>query len=612
MAKQPKAAYIVGIDLGTTNCTMAYAKIDNSDDDHSNVLIEQFNIPQISMAGTQGTAFALPSFLYFPLSEELKSKIAGISWDSTRSHCTGLFARERGAELPMRMIASAKSWLCHSGIDRRAKMLPISADESHGDFSKMSPLEACSELLRHLREAWNSVMDDAPFSHQQVLITVPASFDPSARQLVLEASEIAGYPEVILLEEPQAAFYAWLHRHHEDWRKLLKVGDSILVVDIGGGTTDFSLISVTDEGGNLSLQRQAVGAHLLLGGDNIDLGLAYLVKNKWEEQGQAIDDWQLQALVHACRNAKEKILSDDAIKNVDITIMGRSSRLIGGSLKTKLSKADVHALVVDGFMPLTKPQERSPLERRAGIQQVGLPYAQDARISCQLAKFLSMTGETESASMEQFVLPTTVLFNGGTMKAVVLRERLVELLNTWAKELGKNPITILPDSDYDHAVSRGAVYYGLARSGKAVRIKSGTSRSYYIGVEEAAPAVPGMPTPLKALCVVPFGLEEGSEAELDNQEFALVVGEQATFRFFSHATPTLTSGVEPIIGTVVKNWKQELTELHPVETMLDKLESDGKTIRVKLKSHVTELGVLELWCVAADGRQWKLEFDIRE
>lgn len=606
MTKVKKAKYIIGIDLGTTNCTMAYAEIDNS-----NCTIQQFSIPQVTSAGNQASAYALPSFLYFPLSEELKSKIAGIAWDSTRTHCTGIFARERGAELPARLIASAKSWLCHSGIDRRAKILPISADEKLADFNKMSPLEACSELLRHLREAWDFSMTEAVFSNQEILITVPASFDPSARQLVLEAAEIAGYPQVILLEEPQAAFYAWLHKHQEDWRKLLKVGDSILVVDIGGGTTDFSLIAVTDEGGNLSLQRQAVGSHLLLGGDNIDLSLAYLARGKLEELGHNIDEWQLQALVHTCRSAKEKILSDESIKSVDITIMGRSSRLIGGSLKTKLSKAEVYGLVLDGFMPLTKPQERSPVERRAGIQQIGLPYAQDARISCQLAKFLSMTGEVDSDSMESFILPSALLFNGGTMKAGALQERLVELLNSWAKELGKSPLKVLPDSDYDQAVSRGAVYYGLARAGKAVRIKSGTGRSYYIGVEEAAPAVPGMLTPIKALCVVPFGLEEGSEMELPDQEFALVVGEQATFRFFSHSTPKLASGLEPVIGTVVKNWKQELTELHPIETLLDKLESDGKTIRVKLRSHVTELGVLELWCVAPDGRQWKLEFDIR-
>lgn len=604
MVKASKTQYIIGIDLGTTNCTMAYA-VDNSELPQ----IQQFSIPQISTGGMESTNEAFPSFIYFPLQEELKAKIAALSWDPKRKHCAGVFARDRGAELPARMIASAKSWLCHSGIDRRAPILPISADDA---ISKMSPLDSCAELLRHLREAWETKMPTATFNEQKLLITVPASFDPSARQLVQEAAQIAGYPEVILLEEPQAAFYGWLHGQSDNWRNLLVVGDTILVVDIGGGTTDFSLITVAEDGGNLTLQRQAVGSHLLLGGDNIDLSLAYLAKNKLEEQGHAIDEWQLQALVHNCRMAKEKLLSGSTENRVDITIMGRSSRLIGGSLKTELSREEVHNLVVDGFIPLIGPEERSKLERRSGIQQIGLPFAQDARISSQLAKFLSMTGEVDNAGMEGFIMPTAVLFNGGTMKADALRGRLVDLLNGWAKILKKDPIKVLPEPDYDRAVSRGAVYYGLARAGKGIRIKSGTSHSYYIGVEEAAPAVPGMSAPLKAFCVAPFGMEEGSELDLADQEFALVLGEQAMFRFFSHATPKLSSGIDPVMGTSIKNWKQELTELHPIEALLDNKEGDEKTVRVKLKSRVTELGTLELWCVSQDNRKWKLEFDIRE
>lgn len=582
---------------------MAYAK---SDADVP--AIEQFSIPQITASSTEGEASALPSFLYFPLQEELQAKISAISWDPSSSHTVGVFARERGGEVPGRMISSAKSWLCHAGIDRREKLLPVGSD----GIEKMSPLEACAAILSHLREAWDSKMGKFPFAKQQILITVPASFDPSARQLVQEAAEMADYPEVILLEEPQAAFYSWLYTHADSWRDQLSVGDSVLVVDIGGGTTDFSLIAVANEEGNLNLQRQAVGSHLLLGGDNIDLSLAYLAKGKLEEQGHNIDDWQLQALVHACRQAKEKIMSEDAPKSVDVTIMGRSSRLVGGTLKTKITKDEVQKLIIDGFMPLTGPEERSPTERRVGMQQIGLPYAQDARISCQLAKFLSMTGESDNGSMENFIVPSAILFNGGTLKSAALRQRMVELLNSWAEQLGKDPIKVLPDPDLDHAVSRGAAYYGFARSGKAVRIKSGTSHSYYIGIEDAAPAVPGIPTPLKAVCVVPFGMEEGSEVDLDHQEFALVVGEPATFRFFSHATKQLANGAEPSVGTAVKNWKQELLELHPIETHLEKSDSDGKTIRVRLKSRVTELGVLELWCVAHDGRKWKLEFDVRE
>ena len=268
-------------------------------------------------------------------------------------------------------------------------------------------------------------------------------------------------------------------------------------------------------------------------------------------------------------------------------------------------------MILDGFVPLVEPDERSPVEKRAGIQQIGLPYVQDPRISCQLAKFLSMTGESDSQQMDQFILPAAVLFNGGTLKSSAIRKQLITLLNNWAKKLKKPPVKELTGADYDFSVSRGAAYYGLARLGHGVRIRGGTSRSYFVGVEEAAPAVPGISPPMRAICIVPFGLEEGEERELENQEFALVLGEQATFQFFSHATPKLSNGTEPSVGTILRNWKQELSELHPIETKLDKSEGDGKTVRVKLKSKVTELGVLELWCVAPDSRKWKLEFDIR-
>jgi molecular chaperone DnaK (HSP70) len=599
-----KAEYIIGIDFGTTNCTMAYAKVGLEQE------IVQFAIPQIIGAGNFGDSPALPSFLYFPLKEELEKGVANVTWDSSKKYCVGAFAKERGAEVPGRLIASSKSWLCHSGIDRREKLLPLGEEEEN--LLKLSPLEACAELLRHMREAWDAKNPKALLKKQQVLVTVPASFDPSARQLIQEAAEIAGFPPVILLEEPQAAFYSWLHDQSETWRSSLKVKDKILVVDIGGGTTDFSLIEVKEQEGNLTLERIAVGSHLLLGGDNIDLALAYFAKNKLEEQGHSIDDWQLQSLIHASRKAKEVLMGSNPPSQVDVTIMGRGSRLIGGALKATLSHQEIIRLIVDGFMPKVAPEEQSTIEKKGGIQQTGLPYAQDARITCQLAKFLSQTGETNKQDLSAFILPTAVLFNGGTMKADALQERLVEVLNSWAKKLGQPSVTVLEKPDYDFAVSKGAVYYGLARTGKAIRIRSGTNRSYFIGVEEALPAVPGLSTPLRAVCVVPFGMEEGTEKELDNQNFALVLGEPATFRFFSRAAPHLENGAQPVMGTSVKNWKTELTELHPIESHMDKGSEDGRTVQVTLESKVTELGVLELWCAAKDGRAWKLEFDLRK
>lgn len=599
--------FFIGIDLGTTNCTLAYCALEQGEASED-VPIQQFSIPQITKSGVEEECPNLPSFIYFPLDEELSSQTTGVSWDPSRPLCTGTLAQSRGAELPSRLIASAKSWLCHSEIDRRAPSLPMGAEEG---IEKISPLDACMELLKHLKEAWDHKMN-VPFIEQTVFITVPASFDPSARQLVQEAARQAGYPEITLLEEPQAAFYGWMHIHKQDWRNHLHVGDCILVIDIGGGTTDFSLIGVEEEKGNLTLKRLAVGTHLLLGGDNMDLSLAYLAKGKLEQQGQEIDEWQLQSLVHSCRKAKELLLGDNPPKKVDLTVLGRGSKLIGGSLKTSLTADEIIPFIVEGFAPLVSPTERSQLERRAGLQQLGLPYAQDARLTCQLAKFLSMTGETTSASMENFTVPTAVLFNGGTTKASALRQRLLEQLNQWAKHLGKPPVKILRDADYDFAVSKGAVNYGLAKFGKAIRIRSGTSRSYFIGIEDSLPAVPGIPPALKAMCIAPFGMEEGSEFHLETQEFSLVVGEPATFRFFSRATPKLSDGTIPAMGTVVRKWQHELTELHPIETILDKAEGDGKTIRIHIGSKITELGMLEVWCQAADHRKWKLEFDVRK
>ncbi|MGM0440332.1 MAG: Hsp70 family protein [Chlamydiota bacterium] len=598
--------YIIGIDLGTTNCTMAYAA--NDQEGGSDPQIVQFLIPQIVQNSLQGEVNSLPSFLYFPIEGEAAAGSVAVDWDAERKFCVGSYARERGSEVAHRLIASSKSWLCHDGIKRRGKILPLDGDES----SQMSPIEVCSEFLKHLREVWDISYSEDPFTEQTILVTVPASFDPSARQLVQEAAVMAGYPEIILLEEPQAAFYAWLYSKGENWRQELNVGDSILVVDIGGGTTDFSLIAAQDNQGDLELERTAVGAHLLLGGDNMDLSLAYLAKGKLEDEGHEIDEWQLQGLIHGCRNAKEKLLGFEAPEFWEVTIQGRGTGLIGGSLTVTITREEAQQFLIEGFVPLVGSDERSLSEKRGGMQTVGLPYASDARISCQLAKFLSMTGDSNDSRMENFVMPTAVMFNGGALKSEAIKFRIIELLNQWAEEHQRPAIKVLSNHDLDCAVSQGAAYYGLARMGKGIRIKGGTSRSYFIGVEESIPAVPGMPKPLKAVCVVPHGMEEGSQASLEDERFSLLLGEQAQFRFFSRDVPKLSNGQEPDIGYSLRNWKRELTELHPIETVLEKNEDDGKTVSVTLHSKVTELGVLELWCSADDGRKWKLEFDLRQ
>ncbi|MGK5594820.1 MAG: Hsp70 family protein [Parachlamydiaceae bacterium] len=589
---------IIGIDLGTTNCTMAFTEADNSQP------VVQFPILQMTKNGKEEIS-SLPSFLYFPLPEESNKK--GFEELADNQLCVGSFARDRGSEVPHRLVSSAKSWLCHSAINRREKILP--PFEEARNF-KISPLEAIAETLKHLRKAWDLRNPDELFNEQQILITVPASFDPSARQLVLEAAQSIDYPEVILLEEPQAAFYAWLDNHKDEWRKILKVNDQILVVDIGGGTSDFSIIEVGEENGSLILNRKAVGSHLLLGGDNFDLALAYFARQKLEEQGRSIDEWQFNFLTHACRRAKEQFLSEDPPEQIELVIQGRGSKLIGNSVKVSLTLDEVLERIIESFAPMIHPQDSAQPERLQGLQQIGLPYVKDARLSAQLARFLSFSDATE-ATLGHFIVPNFILFNGGTLKAHKLRERLSELLNSWAKLFNQPEVKVLPDADLDFAVSRGAVAYGLARAGHSVRIKGGTSHSYFIGVEDAMPAVPGIAPPLKAYCIAPFGMEEGTERELKECQFNLLLGEKAAFRFFSLPTKSLSSGIEPDVGTVVKNWKQELTELHPVEVILSKNGLEQSLINVHLKSKVTELGILELYCFSEDGNTWKLEFDTR-
>lgn len=531
---------IVGIDLGTTNSTLAYA---------TSSTIEQLPIPQMISREMEGEKFSLPSFYFFPLEEG--------------EPCVGWYAKERGAELPDRVISSAKSWLCHDLIDRRSPFLPLGELEQ-----KRSPVDVCTAFLQHLKQA-------LPLRPGTVLVTVPASFDPGARQLVQEATESAGFSEVILMEEPLAAFYAWLSAHEKEWRNLLKVGDTVLVVDCGGGTTDFSLIEVEDLDGELSLKRKAVGDHLLLGGDNIDLALAHLAQSKL---GDELDEWQFQSLVHASRNAKEKLLGRTPPESFDLTIQGRGSSVIGGSFQITLKREEVEKLLVDGFFPHVPLNVEIVEEKRSGISKVGLPFARDPRISAQLANFLA-TSET---------LPTAVLFNGGTMKAVAFQERILTLLSDWRGEKVRN----LPDADLDYAVSRGAVYYGWIRANNGLRVRAGTSRSYFIGVEGAAPAIPGVPPPMKYVRLVPFGMEEGSEVTLEEQRFSLRLEEKAFFRFFSQNNPQ----------------DEKLAELHPIEALLESQGEEGTTVMVKLTAKVTELGILELWCVAEDGRKWKLEF----
>ena len=597
--------YVIGIDLGTTNSAIAFARQPVDPRDASTVAL--LSIPQLVNPGEVRDEPLLPSFLYIPGVADFPAGSVALPWDESPSAVVGALAQKRGAEVASRLVASAKSWLSHSGVDRTAPILPPHAPDG---ITKVSPVTASERYLEHLRRAWDSKVSDAPFAEQQVFVTVPASFDPVARELTLEAAKDAGYRNLELLEEPQAAFYAWIERH-ADWRERVNVGDLILVIDIGGGTTDFTLIAVTEHGGDLQLDRVAVGEHILLGGDNMDLALARHLEQQLLEKGTKLDAMQLHALWQQCRLAKERLLDPATKKREEpVTILGRGTGLVGGTIKTKLLREDIDRILTDGFLPRVASHEM-PQRRRMGFAELGLPYAADAAITRHLARFLrQQAAQSEHGAVRRtpsgLATPTHVLFNGGVLRSGIVRDRVVEVLNGWLEQEGAAPVTPLLGEDLMHAVARGAAYYGLAKAGRGVRIRGGIARTYYIGIESSMPAVPGMSAPVKALTVAPFGMEEGTSATLRTQEFGLVVGEPAEFRFFQSASRKNDSA-----GTMLDAVGDDLEELSPVEVTLSGNGNVGEFVPVTLETVITETGLLQLWSVARDGRRWKLEFNVR-
>jgi hypothetical protein len=564
-----------------------------------------FHIPQIVSPGEIKNQPVLPSFLLLPEAHDVPKNGLALPWNLKKDLAIGEFARNRGAELPSKLISSAKSWLCHAGVDRTEAILPWETSEA---TKKISPLEASSKLLEHIKEAWNYRMaSDDPaciLENQDVYLTVPASFDAVARELTVQAAKMAGLEKLTLLEEPQAAFYSWLETNKGEWRKTIAVGESILVFDVGGGTTDFSLIEAVEENGQLQLKRVAVGNHLMLGGDNMDLTLAYAVQNKLAQKGIKLDSWQFRGLWHSSRAAKEKLLSNFDVESEPIVVLGRGASLIGGTIRTELTRSEVKQILVEGFFLKCDRNDYPREKTRVGIKEMGLPYESDPAITKHLAEFI---GKQVDRGQDSFIkFPSAVLFNGGVMKAALIRERILELLNDW----GGKEIKDLSSIDFDLAVAQGAAYYGMARQGKGIRIRAGIARPYYIGIESAMPSVPGIPTPVKALCVVPFGMEEGSEIEIHEKEFGLVVGENAEFLLLASNTRK-----EDRAGEIIEDWGGEIDEVTKMETLLPTTEEEqgGVIIPVCLHTKVTEIGTLELWCVSRkNNRRWKLEFNLRE
>ena len=593
--------YVIGIDLGTTNSVVAYASIDVDSD---TPLIELLQLPQLIAAGTVEAHESLPSFVYLATEAEANNQSLDLPWPSETKTAVGQFARTRSADAPNRSVVSAKSWLCHNKVDRRAPILPFDAPD---DVGKISPVEATRQYLAHLAAAWNHKFPDTPIQQQQVVLTVPASFDPVARELTRESAVAAGLPaDFVLLEEPQAALYAWLNQQGDDWRKKLSVGKTILVCDVGGGTTDLTLISVEEEAGNLELNRVAVGNHLLVGGDNMDLATAHVVAEKFAEKGTKLNPWQSVSLWHSCRKAKETLMSPSGPETHSISVLGRGSKLIGNTVTTEVNKGEIASMLLDGFFPVCSLNDRPQTQPASGFQEIGLPFESDPGITRHIADFLQRSNANTENNSEQPPTPDFVLFNGGVFKADSFQNRLLEVIGSWSQDSPVQPLDGV--HDLDCAVAKGACFYAWNKNNGGVRIRGGVGHSYYVGIETAGLAIPGAPRPLKALCVVPFGMEEGTQANIESNEIGLVVGQPVSFRFF-RSNQRQTD--QP--GDLVTNWQDQLEESDPLNTTLSAEGLDESYAAVKFESSITELGMFELWCrsVSTDHR-WKLEFNVRE
>ena len=587
-----KPAFLVGIDLGTTNTVVAYAKANDAQAE-----INLFAIEQLVAPGEVGARPLLPSLRYHPAAGELAAGDLQLPWRQddvagVAQPVLGALARQLGAQVPGRLVSSAKSWLSHASVDRQAPILPWGAD---ADVAKVSPVVASASYLAHVRAAWDQRFPDAPLEAQELVLTIPASFDEGARALTLQAARMAGLPSLRLVEEPQAAFYDYLQRRRATLRADLAATRRILVCDVGGGTTDFSLIDVAfDDDGEPQLERSSVGNHLILGGDNMDLALAHLVETRLAagvEGGMKLSAARLSQLMERCRAAKELLLSSDAPDKATVTLLGAGSRLVKGSRSADVTREEVAAMVVDGFFPQVAISETAK-KGRAGIVAFGLPYAQDAAITRHLASFLQQ---------HQGALPDTLLLNGGVFRADALARRLAETLAHWRGA----PLTILHNDNPDVAVARGAVAYALARRGQAPRIGGGSPRSYLLVLGE-----PGKDN--RAVCILPRGSASGEEIRLHERLFALRLGRPVRFHL---ASSIAEAGTPPKLGDIVDLGEGEYLRLPPLASVLhDKQDAnDKREITVQLATVMTEVGTLEVHCVAeADASQrWLLEFQLR-
>lgn len=600
------ARYLIGIDLGTTNSALAYLDLQHPRRG-GRLDIKPFAIPQLTAAGEIKERPLLPSFLYLPGQHDLPPGATVLPWDAQRSYAVGEFARNHGGKVPGRLASSAKSWLCHGGVDRSAGLLPWTAPP---DVPRISPIEASARYLRHMIESWNHVMakdrSDDRLEKQTVVLTVPASFDDMARNLTVEAARKAGLEDLILLEEPQAAFYCWLVTHSAKEAAALKPGMRFLVVDVGGGTSDFTLIEAVEQQGELGFVRQAVGDHLLLGGDNMDLTLAKFVESKLPGAGR-LDAVQYGVLTQACRLAKETLLGPNAPSSYTVTVIGRGRAVIGGTLHAPLTPGDVRQVILDGFFPVVSADALPRRGARAGLHEMGLPYVSDPAITRHLAAFLKnqsgRTGETPVPPI------AAVLFNGGVFQPATLRQRVLEVLRHWYERPGQSwqPL-VLTNPSLDLAVAWGAAYYAWLRHSGGRRIGGGIARSYYVGVQPARSASEGE-NKVAVVCVVPQHLEEGQDIVLDKPELELALGQPVMFPLY-----TSTVRGDDKAGDLLTAAPDQLLRMPPLHTVLRGGKRSGtKSVPVTLAARSTAIGTLELFCVARDGRnRWRLEFNVRD
>ncbi|QBR03326.1 Hsp70 family protein [Paraburkholderia pallida] len=614
--------YVVGIDLGTSNTVVAYAEAGADE-------IRVFDIEQLTAPGEVSAQPLLPSARYQPAPGELAPGAVQLPWPTAAAPeavagavppVVGRLARTLGAQVPGLLVASAKSWLSHASVDRLAPILPWGAPD---DVGKVSPVDASASYLAHVRAAWNHRFPHAPLEDQDVVLTVPASFDDGARALTLEAARRARLPALRLLEEPQAAFYDWLFHHRETLQAELAQTRLVLVCDVGGGTTDLTLIKVQVENGEPQLSRIGVGNHLMLGGDNMDLALAHLAESRLAGENARLSAASLSQLVERCRVAKEQLLGDAAPDAVGVTLLGAGSRLIGGARTTQLTRDEAERIVVDGFFPAGGPDDL-PRRSRAAIVEFGLPYAADAAVTRHIAAFLHRFAAQSREALgvansgaTPLPVPDTLLLNGGVFRAQALAGRLHETMSAWREA----PLTVLQNDQPDVAVARGAVAFALARSGRAPRIGGGSPRSYFLVLDNENGKSADDDARTRGVCLLPRGTEEGHEVRLDDRVFALRLGHPVQFHLVSTVADTAWRP-----GEIAEISSADFVRLPPLSTVVQRQAAQGtqgaqgaqaaraeQERPVKLTAQLTEVGTLEVGCLATDddAQRWLLEFQLR-